>query len=165
MRTLIMIRHAKSSWDYPHLQDFERPIIESGIKRTEKLIKFLKKEDLTIDLIVSSHATRALETAHLIANGMHYPTESIYIKPDIYIANEESLRQIVYALPDDVENILMVGHNPTFTQFVNNFLKPKIDYLPTSGAVSITFKTPSWAMIDTCEREINFVVFPKKIDI
>ncbi len=163
MKTLYVVRHAKSSWDYPQLKDFERPLIEKGVKRTKKVAAFLKAKEITLDLIVTSHATRALETAQLLAKELKYPGASIFVNPDIYNADDESIFSVIYAFPDDKNNILMVGHNPTFTQLANYFLKEKIHYLPTSAVVSLSFDTNSWSKIDSCDQHINFVAIPKKL--
>ncbi len=165
MKTLYIVRHAKSSWDYPHLKDYERPILGTGVKRTKKLIAFFKQKHVKLDYIVSSHATRAIETAQLIAKGMDYPSEHIYISPHIYQADADDILDVVYALPDDKNHVLMVGHNPTFTQFANNFLAEKIHFLPTSAVVSISFETDAWPKITSSPQLLNFVVFPKNIKL
>jgi len=163
MKTLYIVRHAKSSWESPDLDDLKRPIIENGIKKTNKIIDYLINEKVKVDLIVSSHALRAIETACLIADALKYAKSDIIINNNIYDSDEEGMLNEVYALPNDKENVMLIGHNPTFTQFANFFLVKKIDFLPTSAVISISFETDQWEKIESCICKVNFVAFPKRI--
>ena len=163
MKTLYIVRHAKSSWKYPELMDDERPLLEKGKKRTKKVIDLLLAKDVQIDCIKSSHAVRALETAKIIAHALHYPIDDILIERQIYHASAEQLFDQFYDLSDSIQSLMMVGHNPAFTSFANYFLDKKIEWLPTSGVVSISFKTDSWVEIMKADRKTNFVVYPKMI--
>jgi len=163
MKTLYILRHAKSSWDFPEISDHERPLIEKGVIRTKKIIAYLQKRDIKIDLMVSSDARRAIETALLLADGLGYHKDELVKNNALYHASEEDIYNLVFALPDIYNHVLLIGHNPTFTQFANNFLKPRIDYLPTSGLVSITFKTDTWMRFAAAPFEQNFVLIPKKL--
>jgi phosphohistidine phosphatase len=163
MKTLYLVRHAKSSWKYPELLDEERPLLEKGKKRTKKVIDYLLKKDVQLDCIKSSHAVRALETARIIAHALQYPLDDIMIERQIYHASAEQLFDQFYDLSDTFQSLMMVGHNPAFTNFANYFLDKKIEWLPTSGIVSINFKTDSWDMVTSADRKTNFVIFPKLI--
>ncbi|MDD3876535.1 MAG: histidine phosphatase family protein [Bacteroidales bacterium] len=163
MKNLYIIRHAKSSWELPALNDHQRPIINIGKKRTEKVIELLKREGIKIDLLMTSDATRAYETACLLAEGLDYQVTKIIKNKKIYHADEDALFEIIFSFPDDLNNIIIVGHNPTLTEFVNYFIKPRIDTLPTSGVVSLSFDTISWSKITDCPFHLNFVLSPKKI--
>ncbi len=163
MKTLFITRHAKSSWEHPVSSDLERPIIENGIRKTKKIIKFLLQKKINIDYIMCSHATRAIETAHLLSDGLNYPKSNIDINPNIYKSDEEGLLNEVLALPNTKNNVIIIGHNPALTQFANNFLHPKIDFLPTSAMVSISFETETWETIMSSTQKVNFIAFPKKL--
>lgn len=163
MKTLYIVRHAKSSWESPDSDDLSRPIIENGIKKTRKVIDFLLKENVKVDMIVSSHAKRALETAYLFAKAFNFLPSDIVVHDNIYESDEEGIMNEVYALPNDKDNVMIIGHNPTFTQFANLFLDKKIDFLPTSSVVSISFDTGQWEKIESSTKSVNFVAFPKKI--
>ena len=163
MKTLYLVRHAKSSWKYPELLDEERPLLEKGKKRTKKVIDFLLKKDVQLDYIKSSHAVRALETARIIAHALRYPLDEILVERQIYHASAEQLFDQFYDLSDTFQSLMMVGHNPAFTNFSNYFLEKKIEWLPTSGVVSISFNTDSWDMVMNVDRQTNFVIFPKLI--
>ena len=163
MKTLYIMRHAKSSWNSEYIYDWERPLIENGIKKTKKVSDFLINKNLTLDLIVSSHAVRAKETAYMIADALDYDRNEIIINNNIYDSDEEALMNEIYALPNNKDNIMIVGHNPTFSQFANYFLAKKIDFLPTSAIVSISFETEQWEKIESSIKKVNFIAFPKKL--
>jgi phosphohistidine phosphatase len=91
MKTIYILRHAKSSWDFSHLNDVERPLIEKGINRTNLIARYLNKNNITPDLIISSAAVRALETARIVANAVKYPINKIHISKSLYSADEDNI--------------------------------------------------------------------------
>jgi len=162
MKTIYIVRHAKSSWDQLDLPDEKRPLMEKGKKRTKKVIDYFQNKNITVDYIISSHAVRAYETAKILAHGLKYPEDRIKIDPGIYHDNGDSLIERFFELPDQLDSVLLVGHNPTLTDFVNHFLKNPIENLPTSGVVSISFDTGHWEKIPLAKRKENFILFPKE---
>ena len=163
MKTLFIIRHGKSSWDFPKLPDKKRPLLKKGTNRTKKIGKYLSDNNIKVDLIISSPAVRALETARIIAKAIHYPKEQIEINNNIYESDEESILEVIENLPNEIDSVMIFGHNPTFTYLSNYFLKDKIDWLPTSGTVSVSFITNDWSKIESADRKINFVLSPKSL--
>ena len=163
MKTLFIIRHGKSSWDFPELPDEKRPLLKKGINRTKKIGKHLSDNNIKVDLIISSPAIRAFETARIIAEAIHYPKEKIEINNNIYESDEETILEIIESLPNEINSVMIFGHNPTFTYFSNYFLKEKIDWLPTSGTVSVSFKTDDWSKIESAKRKNSFVLTPKSL--
>ncbi len=163
MKTLYLLRHAKSSWEFPDISDHDRPLTEKGKKRTKKVIDFLRDKDITFDFIICSTARRAAETARYVAKGCNYPINDIKYDPTLYHADSEGIFKQFIDLRDDYTSVMMVGHNPAFTNFVNHFLQPPIDWLPTSGLVGLQFKTNKWEEIHEAEFVVNLVAFPKLI--
>ncbi len=163
MKTLILARHAKSSWELPEVEDLDRPLIEKGLIRTQKSIAFLLKNNINIDLIISSHAKRALETAKLYANALKYPLQKIEVNTSIYFSGPEDLFNVVYSIPDNIQTAMLVGHNPTMTQFANCFADKLIDYMPTSAIVTFEFNTDKWTDIELCNHKTKHIVFPKNL--
>lgn len=163
MKTLYLVRHAKSSWENPELPDLQRPLMEKGKKRTKKMIDFLLKKKVKIDLMISSHAVRARKTAEILAHALHHPKESIKIDHLIYEGDEQQIANQFFDLPERVNHLWIIGHNPTITNFANMFLEDKLDYLQTSGVVSIYFHTQTWENIRSCPYEINFIMYPRKL--
>lgn len=164
MKTLYIVRHAKSSWEFTGLGDHERPLLDKGKQRTKLIAEYLKKNNVSPDLLISSHATRAYDTAVLIAKAIGYPTESIQINKMLYHANDEDIFDEICEVPDTVQSLMIVGHNPTFTDFANQFLDSKIEWLPTSGVVSVSFNTENWGKIKETKSSLNFVIFPKMLN-
>ena len=161
MKTLYIVRHAKSAWDQAGLADSERPLLEKGKKRTKWIIDYLLEKNIKVDLIISSHAVRALETARIIGSALHYPVDEIQISTNIYHADIDSFFNLFYNLSDDVESFMIVGHNPTITTFANYFLDEKIEWLSTSGVVCVEFNTNKWDNVMDSEKTIKFVITPK----
>lgn len=163
MKILYIVRHAKSAWDQTSLDDHERPLVEKGKKRTKKVIEYLVEKKVRVDLIISSDAVRAKDTAMIIAKGLSYPLRNIQLSASIYNSDLQTLVNYFYDLSDDVESLMIVGHNPTFTSFANFFLDKKIDWLSTSGIVCIEFETDKWENVLSAEKRTKFVVSPKII--
>lgn len=163
MKTLYIVRHAKSSWDHPGLSDHQRPLLEKGKKRTRYIVDYLLDHNVQLDLIISSHAVRAYETARIIANALKYPDDRILVSESIYFGYPDSFFDLFYDLSDDVNSLMLVGHNPGFTTFANYFLDNKIDNLPTSGVVCIDFDMNGWEKIHDSKRKVKFVISPKSL--
>lgn len=163
MKLLTIVRHGKSSWSNIELNDHERPLKNSGIKRTDKVVKYLRKLDFKPDLIISSSAVRAYQTAQIIAEGIEYPVSKIQKTDAIYHASVRNIYSEIYSVDNSIASLLITGHNPGFTDFVNEFLEPRIDNLPTTGSVCIEFDTTRWEDISNSQYEVKFVVFPRML--
>ncbi|NVO10458.1 MAG: histidine phosphatase family protein [Bacteroidales bacterium] len=161
-KELFVLRHAKSSWDEPDKDDIDRALTTRGINdaysMANRLIKHLKE----VDLIVTSHANRAMHTSTIFAGVIGYPFEKIKITSRIYEVSEIQLSTLVKELPEDLTRILIVGHNPTFTYYVNRYLLKSIDNIPTAGIVGMSFNTASWKDISRENLQSSFFEFPKK---
>ncbi len=163
MKRLYIVRHAKSSWESAHLDDMDRPLLEKGKKRTKRVIDYLIEHEVHVDLIISSPATRAHETAKIIAWALGYKEDDIREESFIYHANSESLHDIFYDVPKGVDSMMIVGHNPAFTSFANYFLDDKIDWLPTSAIVCIEFDVKEWEDADRMNSKPVFYITPRQM--
>ncbi|NCC74065.1 MAG: hypothetical protein EOM06_11770 [Sphingobacteriia bacterium] len=163
MKTIYILRHAKSSWEFPFLSDEERPLIDKGIKRTRLISKYLTEKKIRIDLILSSHAVRAYDTAKIVAAALGYPIGKIQISKTIYHSNEENLIDQFYEISDEIRSVMLVGHNPALTGFVNRYLDQKTDWLPTSGLVSISFDTEKWTNLYLAKYHPDFIITPSNL--
>jgi phosphohistidine phosphatase len=163
MKRLYLIRHAKSSWDEPGLPDIDRPVIENGVRKTKRIISFLNEQKITADLIVSSPAERAYQTAVMVAEGIGYPVEKIKVERKVYEDYYDRILDLIYATPDEVGSLMIFGHNPTITHLANLFLHPGIELLPTTGVVCISFNTDEWEKIPSVEPKSEFVITPKML--
>jgi phosphohistidine phosphatase len=160
MKNLILIRHAKSSWEAP-LKDIDRPLNQKGIFDvnlvSNNAIPFLPP----YFVIWSSVAKRAFETAFIFAKNIHYPIENIIFKKELYTFDENQLENVVKSCDNSIKNIILLGHNEAITNFVNKFGNVFIDNVPTSGFVSLQFDTDDWKNIR--KGETIKTLFPKNL--
>lgn len=163
MRTLFLVRHAKSSWGNPGLRDISRPLNERGLKDAPAMGKLLNKLGLVPDLLVSSPAKRALTTAQYFADAFRIPEESIVLNPDIYEAFVAGIIRIIGTLPDSAQTAMLFGHNPTFTDVANRFSSEFIDNIPTCGVIMIESTASSWAEFDEGNARVKARFFPKEV--
>jgi phosphohistidine phosphatase len=163
MKTLYIVRHAKSSWENPSLSDHDRPLLETGVRKTLRIAEFLKEKGIRPELLLSSTAIRAFETARVIARELEYPEEKIEVSDSLYHGSANSIFNQLFGLPDGVGSVMIFGHNPSFTYFANQFLDPTIENLPTSGTVSISFDTDRWTDITSSKYRVDFMVTPKML--
>ena len=144
MKTLILVRHAKSSWSDRSLPDQERPLNKRGERAARHLGRRLAKRARRPALIVSSPAQRALRTARLLARRLDYSGRSIVIETDLYAHPVSDLLRVVQSLSDQYACVMLIGHNPEFTELARRFC-PRITRMPTCAAATLTFDVRSWA--------------------
>lgn len=160
MKQLILIRHAKSSWDLP-VKDFDRPLSSKGIQNahlvSDTVINYLPETFI----IWSSAAKRAVETAIIFTQNFNCPIESIMFKEELYTFDMSKLENSIKNCNDQFDNLILFGHNEAITNFVNKFGSVYIDNVSTSGFVSISFDTDSWTNIT--KGETIKVLFPKDL--
>jgi phosphohistidine phosphatase len=119
MKTLFLVRHAKSSRDDPSLPDRERPLDDRGKRDAPKMGKRLAKRDVKLDLLVSSPALRALKTAHLIAEEIGYKRKDIVVDDRLYASSPDDLLAVIRALDTKLDRVMLVGHNPEFSDLAH----------------------------------------------
>jgi phosphohistidine phosphatase len=163
MKTLYIVRHAKSSWDFPELGDAERPLMEKGIKNTHLVAGYLKDQKILPGLMISSPAVRALETARIMAKDLGYPEEKIRVEKKVYEGSYDHILDIIYSTPDEIDSLMIFGHNPTFTHLVNLLIHPGIENLPTTGVAAIRFRTDRWESVPSVRPHLDFLITPNKL--
>ncbi len=165
MKTLYLIRHAKSSWDDPELGDFERPLNKRGKRDAPSMAKRLKEKRVTPDIMISSPATRAHATCIEFAKILGFNMEKIKTDRRLYHANEDQILAVVRELKDrardEEEIVLLFGHNPGLTGFANDLVNEYIDNIPTCGIVKAKLKIELWKDADYGCGELDFFDFPK----
>jgi phosphohistidine phosphatase len=160
MKTLHIVRHGKSSWDYPGIPDIDRPLIDKGISNSYLMAeKFLKKHKKPA-LIYSSPAIRALHTAVIFTRTLKLSPSIIKINEKIYEGSTGSIISVIEETKSNINDVMVFGHNPIFTQLANLFLNEKIDNLPTTGIVTLTFDTDDWSIYEKLPLSAE-VDFPK----
>lgn len=163
MKTVILVRHGKASHDDLSVSDLQRPITGEGRKRTMKIAKYLSARETHVDKIITSHALRATETAKILGKELGITEKDFIIEKAIYGAHPDTFYDILFALPDDVDRVMIVGHNPGIGIFAFRFLKTQVESLPTSGVVALRFITDDWCEVASCRSEVEFTVFPSMI--
>ena len=146
MNTRLLIRHAKSSWDDTSLPDRERPLEPRGERDAAKMSRRWSQRHAKPDLIMSSPAARALATANVVAQGLDYKTKHIAVDDRLYAATVEALLAVIEALDDRLDRVMLVGHNPGFTELAHHF-DSKITHMPTCALAELRFEAESWAGI------------------
>jgi len=163
MKTVYIVRHAKSSWEHPHLSDHDRPLLNKGKNRTKLIGQYLVRNKISVDQIISSSAVRAYETGKIIAKSIGYPVDDIQIERGIYHTDVERLVDSLYGLSNNIQSVMFFGHNPTFTYFANEWLDEKIDWLPTSALAGISFDTDNWNKLARAKHKTEIYVTPRML--
>ena len=163
MKTLYVIRHAKSSWDDPDLEDFERPLNDRGKKDAPRMGKRLKEKNIHPHIMISSPAKRALSTAKRIAKVIEYPKDNIKTKESLYHASDDVILAELQKINDKHNIAFYFGHNPGLTDFVNSLMNEEqdIDNVPTSGVVAFSLPIDSWSQLTWGIGKMDSFDYPK----
>lgn len=165
MKRLTLIRHAKSSWDYPMLADFDRPLNPRGRRDAPIMAQRLQGLLSGPFRIIASPAVRALTTAQLFAETFGIADAQIQIEPRIYDATPGTLLHLINTLDDRNEQVLMFGHNPGFTDVARLLCDAPLPFieLPTCGIAIFEFDLPSWQDIVPGSARLLAFRYPKEV--
>lgn len=158
MKTLYLIRHAKSSWKDP-VDDFERDLNKRGKKDLEFMPRLVKTKCKGVDLILASDAIRAKKTALAINEKFDAP---IKFDNSIYQSSFENLLQIVHNLSNEYHTLCLVGHNPGLNMLAEYLWGNYIENIPTFGIFGLEFKTNHWSEVNKATGENILFEYPKK---
>jgi phosphohistidine phosphatase len=164
MKTLYVIRHAKSSWADAFLKDFERSLNERGKRDAPLMAKRFGERGIKPDFIYCSTAKRAQKTAKKFAKQLSWNTDEFINEPMLYLASVATIYETLFSTPDDKEHVCLFGHNPGLTDFVNDVASAGIDNIPTCGIVAIEFEDLKWNQITSHSGKVKFFDYPKKVD-
>jgi len=162
MKRLILLRHAKSSWDDDSLADHERPLSPRGRDDAPEMGRRLARLGVAPDLLLTSSARRARATAERIAAELPPDRRRIVLEPALYLASPGEMLAVIAGVDDACTELLLVAHNPGLTR-LGNMLVPalRLSNLPTAGVIGIACATDSWAGIDAARFELLYYDFPK----
>lgn len=146
MKTLLILRHAKSSWNYPELSDYDRPLNKRGKRDAPRMGKHLRQVGLVPDRILTSSAKRARKTANKVAKASGY-TRKVKKLDALYDSLSGIYFETLQALPDKYQRVMVVGHNPTMEQLVNH-LTGQIKRMPTAALAHIELPIEHWETLD-----------------
>src|ERR1700756_2242871 len=161
MKTLFLIRHAKSSWDDTALPDKDRPLSNRGRRDAPKMGNRLAKRDVKPDLILSSPARRALTTAEVIAKKLDYKLKDIVVDDRLYAGGADDLLNVIRELGDESERVMLFGHNPELTELAHR-LSSEITHMPTCAVAEFKFNANSWSSIGKAKLAKVALDYPKK---
>jgi len=147
MKTLYIVRHAKSSWEYDGVKDIDRPLKKRGINDAYLISNVIHKKIACPDVFVSSCANRALHTAIIFSYTFNYPLANIKISKSLYSFSDGYLIKTVKALDDGFDSSIIFSHDHGISSFVNKFGSQLVDHVPTCGVVGIKFDTNHWKNI------------------
>jgi phosphohistidine phosphatase len=163
IKTLYVVRHGKSSWEQAGVDDIDRPLKERGIRNAYEIAEIVNKSYPKPDCLITSPAARALSTALIFSRMLATKTEQFIIRESLYLANVGDIESLLFEQSNKWNTIMIFGHNPGFTDFVNQYSYLGLENLPTAGLVYMQFKAAGWSDIDknnllTCSTE-----FPNEI--
>ncbi len=162
MKKVFLIRHAKSSWDNPELEDKDRPLKKRGEKDSEIMGELLKKFKIKPDVILSSPARRALSTARIISDYVDYDKKKIIVNDDLYFEGIKGMMNIIHQFDNKLQTALLFGHNPDMTEMLNRFSKKAIENVPTCGVGGVEFEIKEWKDADWKNGKLAIYEYPSK---
>jgi phosphohistidine phosphatase len=161
-KLLLLLRHAKSSWDDPALADHDRPLAPRGRRAAKRIGARLRADVTTVDLVLCSSARRARETLDLVA-----PPGRIEIDSSLYGASADALLERLGQVADDIASVMLVGHNPAMHDLAIRLLsdadRPAVDAFPTAALATLTF-TGSWRSLTGGHADLVTFLKPRELD-
>ena len=164
MKTLLVIRHAKSSWDHAGLKDIDRPLNERGLRDAPLMAARTAKAFPDMQRLVSSPAVRALSTARYFQAAWKPGQADLLVDPDIYEAGTDTLLGVIRSFPDWIHTVALFGHNPGFSQLVTHLGGTSID-MPTCCVAQLELEMADWKLADPQLSRLVNVDYPKKFPI
>ena len=162
-RDLFIVRHAKSDWSQAVTKDFDRPLNKRGVKDTPLIAHWLDNQNLRPDIIISSPAQRAKQTANVIANQLIIPQQNIFFDKRLYLASTETLLDVLLNIEADIAAVMLIGHNPGLENLIIHLCGDPLPYkhdaklLTTANVVQLRFKSP-WKVLGPKQGGlVNFI--------
>ena len=163
MKEIYVLRHAKSSWDNSSLSDFERPLADRGISDAKKMSKFLKDMNIKIDKVLCSNAIRAKETFDLTADGFNFEIDKATYSDKLYFGDTTTIIQDLKELDESLNNILIVGHNPTLHYLVEILTNESINRFTTCN-LAIISHDGEWVSLNSQQCSLKSLIRPKELN-
>ena len=162
-KALIILRHAKRSWDAPGLADYDRPLNKRGLRDASRMAQWLSESELIPDQVIASAACRANQTASIVTNELALETDILETR-DLYLSDNDAYLEQVSYLPNDVETVLVIGHNPTMESLVY-LLSGESVSMPTAAIAVIQLPIDTWSdQVTSASANLVKHVFPKSLD-
>jgi len=163
MKQLILVRHAKSDWGNPGLDDIDRPLSARGKRDAPVMAHRLLDKKIRIDAFISSPAKRAARTAKVFAAELGAKKKDIIFKEDLYLAATSVFYEVIAGADDSLGSIAVFSHNNGITDFANQLTDTRIDNIPTCGVFAIKADCTSWKNFREAKKEFWFFDYPKAL--
>lgn len=163
MLTLTIIRHAKSSWRFADLDDFHRPLNKRGLRDCGKMPRQIGRRVKRPDLLLSSDAVRAVQTAQSLVDGLGLDPARVRVEHRLYLAELDTLLEEVGLVGPEVKHLMLVGHNPGLTDLYNHLLSQPIDNLPTFAVAVLKLDLSAWDQLARGCAELDQMLTPKEL--
>lgn len=160
MKTLYLIRHAKSRKDIPGIRDEDRPLHERGQKQAAYIGRCLKKLGLDAQAAYASPAKRAMDTAKIIAKKTGFPRRKIQADKAIYYSSVPRLMKLIKSIDDKAGSALVFGHNPEFLDLLNYLVPGRREEFPTGAVCGIGFDAGSWRLVGRRKGRLILWIVP-----
>jgi phosphohistidine phosphatase len=164
MKQLILARHAKSTWKEKEIDDIDRPLKLTGVQEAYFTAEELIKKVCYPERILTSTATRSIHTALIYSRLLKYSTKKIEICNELYLPTLKKLIQFIKTFDNNNTSIMIVGHDPSFTELTNYLLGTKHDKLPTASVISVDLKIKSWSDLKEKSGKQDFYIISKKFE-
>lgn len=161
MKTILLVRHAKSGWDDPALSDFERKLTLHGKSDAKSMAKRLVENGIEIDSFVSSSAKRAKKTAKIFMQEFEINKKKLILLPSLYEASVSSFYDVVENLDDKDKSVALFSHNPGITDFANSLDCTPVSDMPTCAVYAVKVNAKLWKDFREAEKEFLFFDYPK----
>jgi phosphohistidine phosphatase len=163
LKSLLLIRHAKSDWNDPSLDDFDRPLNERGKKDAPLMAQRLVDKKIKVDAFLSSPAKRAAKTARAFAEALGKKKDSIIFEEKLYLASVDTFFKVISLVDDRYDSVALFSHNNGLTDFANQLTDTRTDNIPTCGIFAIKIQANSWEEIREAKKEFWFFDYPKSL--
>lgn len=161
LKTLLLIRHAKSDWNDASLSDFDRPLNERGKRDAPLMAQRLLDKKIAIDLFVSSPAKRAKKTATIFAEAYGFDKGQVEFHDELYLAPEPVFAAVISKLNNNSDTVAVFAHNPGITDFANSLTNTRIDDMPTCCIFAVQGNCKDWNDFEAAKKKFLFVDYPK----
>ncbi len=162
MKTLYLIRHAKSEWANENLKDIDRPLNARGYNDAYKMSNWLKQNNIVPELIISSAAIRAISTALIFSRNLKYDDSKICITNNLYESGYKNYLDLIHSVNNNTKSIMIFAHNPSITELSNYLTKAFTDNIPTCGMVGLKIENDKWEDFNFQTATLFLYEFPKK---
>jgi phosphohistidine phosphatase len=162
MKKLYIVRHAKSDWSNPALNDFERTLNKRGLHDAPLMGERFKKLGFIPDMVFSSSANRAVMTCNIICKNLGYEPQKVEMKKELYLAAPQTILKMINTFQNVWKSVMLFGHNPGFTELIELLCQKSVGNLPTCALAAAHFKIDDWKSVHWASGSLAAFEYPKK---